>query len=86
MFDKEMLEALAADAEKLEQLTGENHEPLMLVTCENCGGEGWLMQKYWIHDPYPYAVEDSHEYKCPTCGGSGLIGLTIAETLEIYEG
>jgi hypothetical protein len=37
MFDKQMMSALEDDAAKLRQLTGEDHGPVFLWDCPQCG-------------------------------------------------
>jgi acetyl-CoA carboxylase beta subunit len=57
MFDKKMREALAADAEKLQQLTGKDHGLEFFVQCLSCGS-------FWFsREP----LEDETNC-CPECG------------------
>jgi len=67
MFDKAMIDALKADSEKLNQLTGEDHTPEFLVDCEACGGLGSTEHsRYGGNDP------DVWEKLCQECGGVGF--------------
>lgn len=69
-WDREMERALAADGEKLRQLTGEDHGPSSLVTCPCCDGLG-----EWDEGPLPAssgATEpDYRQVICPECEGTG---------------
>ena len=82
MLTKEMQAALKADAEKLKQLTGEDHTPVFLdeveaeptrlqwVNCEVCGGSGEIIRR----DPVgPYDDPSAAEYAevCAACEGAG---------------
>lgn len=71
-FDKEMMDALRADAEKLGQLTGEDHTPEFLVDCEACDGLGYIPRTIHVYEPgcgfsHPDVVEDA----CQACNGNG---------------
>ncbi len=73
MFDKEMRDALRADAEKLGQLTGEDHTPQFLFTCEACDGAGEIV----VNDPpvskWSIDPPGTHEVACDVCGGLGFV-------------
>lgn len=68
MFDKEMRRALAQDAKKLKQLTGDDHYPdygdppdfAASGACAECAGLG-----AWMLEGKPGWVE------CEACGGMG---------------
>lgn len=71
MFDREMMKALQADGEKMSALTGQDHTPEFLVTCEECFGQGQfevpLPFSKWTDDPHGCTVET-----CKACNGAGL--------------
>jgi hypothetical protein len=74
MFTKEMMDALEADGEKLRQLTGEDHGPLFLAACEECGGEGSTRHRITVYERgcgFPH--DDVDERPCKACGGTGAI-------------
>ena len=73
-FDKEMQAALEADGEYLRQMTGEDHGPYFLVTCEVCGGEGVFLKRVTVYE-HGCAVphDDTDEVKCEACGGYGTV-------------
>ncbi|MGY3588062.1 hypothetical protein [Bradyrhizobium sp. USDA 4350] len=77
MFDREMMAALAADAAKLEQLTGEDHTPEFLADCQACGGEGsidvWESVGKWSIDP-----PSARAVKCEACNGVGFFVVEAA--------
>jgi DnaJ-class molecular chaperone len=68
-FDRKMQRALQADAEKLRQLTGEDHTPefLILVTCPHCNGSAVT-----VHASR-YGDFDTYEERCPECEGAGQL-------------
>lgn len=72
-FDREMQRALMLDAEKLGHLTGEDHTPEFLVTCEVCDGKG----EFTVNDPpvsrWSIDPPGVHEVPCEACGGNGFI-------------
>lgn len=71
-WSKEMQRALEADAEKLRQLTGEDHSVEFFDFeddyCPNCGGEGVI---YMCHSEYacidPEGGCDMCERRCDWC-------------------
>lgn len=72
MIDREMMRALQADAEKLTQLTGEDHIPEFLADCEACAGKGYIPRTIHVYErgcgfSHPDVTEDA----CPACGGNG---------------
>lgn len=71
-IDKEMRNALRADAERLGQLTGDDHTPEFWFDCPECGGEGsievWESVSKWSIDPPSAQV-----MPCKACNGSGGI-------------
>lgn len=73
MFDKEMRDALRADAEKLRHLTGEDHTPIFLFTCEACDGRG----EFVVNDPpvSKWSIDPPgvHEVQCEACSGLGFV-------------
>lgn len=73
MFSKEMMDALMADAEKLQHLTGEDHTPEFLVTCEACDGAGEIV----VNDPpvskWSLDPPGVHEVTCEVCCGNGFL-------------
>lgn len=74
IFDKEMQAALEADGEYLRQMTGEDHGPIFLVTCEACGGEGLISTRATVYEAgcaFPH--DDTDEVKCEQCGGYGTV-------------
>lgn len=66
-MDKEMQRALAADGEKLRQLTGQDHGPQFWDTCPVCGGFGSHEEARPQHDDPYFAIVIA----CTDCGGSG---------------
>ena len=67
-FDLEVMVALAADAEKLRQLTGQDHTPEFLIDCEACGGEGAIeIPRPFADDPY-FCIA----VPCDACAGAGF--------------
>ncbi len=74
VLDKEMQAALIADAEYLSQMTGEDHTPIFLVTCEACGGEGVFPKRVTVYEvgcAVPH--DDTDEVKCEACDGYGTV-------------
>lgn len=74
IFDNEMMKALEEDGEKLRQLTGEDHGPSFLVTCEACSGDGVFLKRITVYEPgcaFPHV--DTDEQKCDACGGYGTV-------------
>jgi len=67
-FDRAMMRALRADAEKLEHLTGEDHAPEFLADCEACGGEGAIDTPCPRSDDPDFCIRSS----CPVCNGVGF--------------
>lgn len=72
MFTKEMMDALRADAEKLAQLTGEDHTPEFLADCEECDGTGVIASTIHVYEPgCGFSHPDVEEQPCKACGGNG---------------
>ncbi len=74
LFDNEMMKALEADGEYLRQMTGEDHGPVFLVTCEACGGEGVFHKRATVYEAgcaVPH--DDTDEVKCEACEGFGMV-------------
>jgi len=72
MFDKEMMDALRADAEKLAQLTGEDHTPEFLADCEACGGSGESLETIHVYENgCGFSHPDVYGKPCQACGGNG---------------
>jgi hypothetical protein len=76
MFNKEMMDALRADAEKLGHLTGEDHTPEFLFDCEACGGQGYIARTVQVYEAgCGFSHPDVEETPCQACGGNGwLVG------------
>jgi hypothetical protein len=73
-FDDAMITALEADGEYLRQMTGEDHGPLFLITCEACGGEGVFLKRVMVYATgcaFPH--DDTDEQKCEFCDGYGTV-------------
>jgi hypothetical protein len=71
-MDKEMMRALQADAEKLNQLTGEDHTPLFLADCEACDGLGYIPKTIHVYEPgCGFSHPDVEEIPCEACAGNG---------------
>lgn len=71
-MDKEMMDALRADAEKLGQLTGEDHTPEFLFDCNVCGGTGYLAETVHVYEAgCGFSHPDVVEKPCEACGGNG---------------
>lgn len=71
-MDKEMQRALMLDAEKLGQLTGEDHTPEFLSDCEACDGHGYIIEAIHVYERgCGFSHEDIEEKPCQACGGSG---------------
>ena len=71
-MDKEMRDALRADAEKLEQLTGEDHTPKFLFDCEECGGQGHIARTINVYElGCGFSHPDVEETPCQACNGNG---------------
>ena len=73
-WDREMMRALEADGEKLRQMTGEDHGPLWLETCQNCDGAGVTFHRVAVYEAgcaFPH--DDTDERKCVECDGLGTI-------------
>lgn len=74
MFDKEMMDALRADAEKLRHLTGEDHTPEFLADCEACEGRGYIPETIHVYEVgCGFSHPDVIEHPCQTCGGNGWL-------------
>jgi DnaJ-class molecular chaperone len=72
MFDKEMMDALRADAEKLAHLTGEDHTPEFLADCEACAGRGYTQRTIHVYElGCGFSHPDVAEDPCQACGGNG---------------
>lgn len=73
-MDKEMIEALRADAEKLNALTGEDHTPLEIVACEACDGSGEVLGTTHVYEAGCHVSHpDTYSKPCPECEGFGTI-------------
>lgn len=71
-MDKEMMDALKADGEKLRQLTGEDHGPEFLFDCEACGGEGYIARTVHVYEAgCGFSHPDVEETPCQACRGAG---------------
>jgi hypothetical protein len=71
-MDKEMMDALRADAEKLNQLTGEDHTPEFLADCEECDGAGYILRTIYVYEPgCGFSHPDVEQTTCSACGGCG---------------
>lgn len=71
-MDKEMRDALRADAEKLGHLTGEDHTPEFLFDCEACGGKGYIAKTIHVYEPgCGFSHPDVEETPCQACNGNG---------------
>lgn len=71
-WNAEMREALRADAEKLAQLTGEDHTPEFLVDCEACDGKGYIARTVHVYEAgCGFSHPDVEEKPCEACGGNG---------------
>jgi DnaJ-class molecular chaperone len=72
-MDAAMIAALRADAEKLGHLTGEDHTPQELITCEACDGSG---EQLFATEVYEAGCHVSHlgtySKPCPECDGAGV--------------
>jgi hypothetical protein len=71
-WDKEMQAALLADAEKLNQLTDEDHTPEFLADCPDCGGDGIIRTAIQVYEHgcgFPH--DDVDERPCQSCNGLG---------------
>ena len=71
MFDKAMRDALRADAEKLEQLTGHDHTPEFLADCEACAGRGYTQRTIHVYEPGCGFSHPVQEIQCEACSGNG---------------
>ncbi len=73
MFDKEMMDALRADADKLNQLTGGDHTPEFLADCEACGGSGEILETIHVYEVgCGFSHPDVHGKPCQVCDGVGF--------------
>lgn len=71
-MDKEMTEALMLDAEKLQHLTDEDHTPEFLADCEQCGGEGEILETIHVYENgCGFSHPDVYGKPCLHCGGRG---------------
>lgn len=71
-MDKEMQRALMLDAEKLSQLTGEDHTPEFLADCEACSGQGYTARTIHVYEAgCGFSHPDVEEVRCEACGGNG---------------
>jgi hypothetical protein len=72
MFDKEMMDALRADAEKLAQLTGEDRTPEFLADCKACDGRGYIPRTIYVYEAgCGFSHPDIAEDTCEACAGNG---------------
>jgi len=77
-MDKEMMAALMADAEKLSQLTGEDHTPEFLADCEACDGRGYTQCTIHVYEPgCGFSHPDVQEIQCEACSGNGWLLLEM---------
>lgn len=68
----EIERALEADGEKLRALTGEDHGPWQIFTCEACDGRGFTMHRVTVYEHgcgFPH--DDAVERQCEACSGYG---------------
>jgi hypothetical protein len=71
-MDKEMMDALRADAEKLRHLTGQDHTPEFLAGCNACAAHGYIARTINIYEPgCGFSHPDVEEVRCEACGGNG---------------
>lgn len=71
-MDKEMRDALRADAEKLGHLTGQDHTPEFLFDCEACGGQGYIARTVHVYEAgCGFSHPDVEETPCEACNGIG---------------
>jgi hypothetical protein len=70
---EKMRRALEADGDKLRALTGEEHEPLQLFTCDICGGEGVVPTGRMSHSVNSATIDPPFEITemCRECNGCG---------------
>ena len=73
-MDREMMKALQADAEKLRDLTGEDHTPEFLADCDACGGQGYIAKTIQVYEAgCGFSHFDVEEKPCQACGGNGWL-------------
>ena len=73
-MDSEMIRALMADAEKLNQLTGEDNTPEFLADCGVCGGSGEILETIHVYEPgCGFSHPDVYGKPCQACGGNGWL-------------
>jgi DnaJ-class molecular chaperone len=76
-MNREMMNALEEDGEKLRQLTGEDHGPWSVpeewVVCEACDGEGEVGTGRMSHSVNSATIDPPWEImtRCPECNGAG---------------
>lgn len=77
-FPDLMAEALAADAEKLSAMTGEEHTVYISETCPHCGGSRELVRNDGGPARWPDGSEGGViEETCPECGGAGFVMIDV---------
>lgn len=67
-LNREMIEALHADAEYLRQMTGDDHTPLFLDGCDHCASEPEWVGVGWIEQPNNGPISP-----CPICNPTGAL-------------
>jgi hypothetical protein len=71
-MDKEMMDALRSDAEKLGHLTGEDHTPEFLFDCGECSGQGYIARTVHVYEAgCGFSHPDVEETPCQACNGVG---------------
>lgn len=77
-MDREMMKALIADAEKLNQLAGGDHTPEFLDDCEACGGSGEILETIHVYEAgCGFSHPDVAGKPCKVCNGVGFFILEV---------